>query len=83
MKNIRIFYLKIFIFLLVKFSVCLNRRVFVMEKKSNNQNKTYQCHQEEEQTNHDRQYTNLKQIHIQTSISFHKMLGLRSAFNVC
>ena len=30
MKNIRIFYLKIFIFLLVKFSVCFNRRVFVM-----------------------------------------------------
>ena len=30
MKNIRIFHLKIFIFLLVKFSVYLNRRVFVM-----------------------------------------------------
>ena len=30
MRNIRNFYLKIFIFLLVKFSVCLNRRVFVM-----------------------------------------------------
>ena len=30
MKNIRIFYLKIFIFLVVKFSVYLNRRVFVM-----------------------------------------------------
>ena len=30
MKNIRIFYLKIFIFLVVKFSVYLNRYVFVM-----------------------------------------------------
>ena len=30
MKNIRIFYLKIFIFLVVKFSMYLNRRVFVM-----------------------------------------------------
>ena len=30
MKNIRIFYLKIFIFFVVKFSVYLNRRVFVM-----------------------------------------------------
>ena len=30
MKNIRIFYLKIFIFLVVKFSVYLNRLVFVM-----------------------------------------------------
>ena len=30
MKNIRIFYLKIFIFLVVKFSVYLNRHVFVM-----------------------------------------------------
>ena len=29
-ENIRIFYLKIFIFLMVKFSVYLNRRVFVM-----------------------------------------------------
>ena len=29
-KNIRIFYLKIFIFLVVKFSVYLNRHVFVM-----------------------------------------------------
>ena len=32
MKNIRIFYLKIFIFLVVKFSVYLNRCVFVMER---------------------------------------------------
>ena len=31
MKNIRIFYLKIFLFLVVKFSIYLNRRVFVME----------------------------------------------------
>ena len=31
MKNIRIFSLKIFIFLVVKFSVYLNRRVFVMD----------------------------------------------------
>ena len=30
MKNIRLFYLKIFIFFVVKFSVYLNRRVFVM-----------------------------------------------------
>ena len=30
MKNIRIFYLKILIFLVVKLSVYLNRRVFVM-----------------------------------------------------
>ena len=30
MKNIRIFYLKIFIFV-VKFSLYLNRRVFVMQ----------------------------------------------------
>ena len=30
MKNIRTFYLKIFLFLVVKFSVYLNRRVFVM-----------------------------------------------------
>ena len=31
MKNIRIFYLKIFIFMVVKFSVYLNRHVFVMD----------------------------------------------------
>ena len=30
MKNIRIFYLKIFKFLVVKFSIYLNRRVFIM-----------------------------------------------------
>ena len=30
MKNIRNFYLKIFIFLVIKFSVYLNRHVFVM-----------------------------------------------------
>ena len=30
MKNIKKFYLKIFIFLVVKFSMYLNRRVFVM-----------------------------------------------------
>ena len=30
MKNIRVFYLKIFIFLVVKFSLYLNRHVFVM-----------------------------------------------------
>ena len=33
MKNIRIFYLKIFIFLVVKVSVYLNRHVFVMDHK--------------------------------------------------
>ena len=33
MKNIRIFYLKLFTFLVVKFSVYLNRRVFVMDYK--------------------------------------------------
>ena len=31
MKNIRVFYLKIFIFLVVKFSICLNSHVFVMK----------------------------------------------------
>ena len=31
MKNIRIFYLKICHFLVVKFSVYLNRRVFIMK----------------------------------------------------
>ena len=31
MKNIKFFYLKIFIFLMVKFSLYLNRRVFVMD----------------------------------------------------
>ena len=31
MKNTRIFYLEIFPFLLVKFSIYLNRRVFVMD----------------------------------------------------
>ena len=35
MKNIRIFYLKIFHFLVVKFSVHLNRHVFVMEYLDN------------------------------------------------
>ena len=30
MKNIRIFHLKKFPFLVVKFSICLKRRVFVM-----------------------------------------------------
>ena len=30
MKNIRVFYLKIFIFLVVKFTVYLNRHVFVI-----------------------------------------------------
>ena len=33
MKNIRIFYLEIFPFLVVKFSIYLNRRVFVMISK--------------------------------------------------
>ena len=33
MKNIRIFYLEIFPFLAVKFSIYLNRRVFVMSSK--------------------------------------------------
>ena len=33
MKNIRIFYLKIFIFFVMKFSVYLNRHVFVMRHK--------------------------------------------------
>ena len=32
MKNIRVFYLKIFHFLEVKFSIYLNRHVFVMQK---------------------------------------------------
>ena len=30
MKNVRIFYLKMFLFLVIKFSIYLNRRVFVM-----------------------------------------------------
>ena len=34
MKNIRFFYLKIFLFLVVKFSIYLNRCVFVMEQRS-------------------------------------------------
>ena len=34
MENIRIFYLKICHFLVVKFSVYLNRRVFVMKRNS-------------------------------------------------
>ena len=34
MKNIRVFYLKIFQFLEVKVSIYLNRRVFVMEFKA-------------------------------------------------
>ena len=32
MKNIRVFYLKILNFLVVKFSIHLNRRVFVMDQ---------------------------------------------------
>ena len=35
MKNIRIFYLKIFIFLVVKFSIYLKRRVFVVMEYEN------------------------------------------------
>ena len=35
MKNIRIFYLEIFPFLVVKFSIYLNRHVFVMYDKFN------------------------------------------------
>ena len=34
MKNIRFFYLKNFVFLEVKFSIYLNRRVFIMTKGS-------------------------------------------------
>ena len=34
MKNIRIFYLKIFPSLVVKFSIYLNRRVFVMFERA-------------------------------------------------
>ena len=40
MKNIRVFYLKIFRFLEVKFSIYLNRRVFVMISEPKRQ-KTY------------------------------------------
>ena len=44
MKNIRIFYLKISIFLVVKFSVYLNRRVFVMSVNSlNSDRNTIKC----------------------------------------
>ena len=41
MKNIRFFYLKIFIFLVVKFSMYLNRRVFVMRPKLHRQRQSY------------------------------------------
>ena len=34
MKNIRIFYLKIFHFVVVKFSIYLNRNVFVMNAQA-------------------------------------------------
>ena len=37
MKNIRIFYLKIFLFLVVKFSIYLNKRVFVMDPQKKNE----------------------------------------------
>ena len=43
MKNIRIFYLKNCHFLVVKFSVYLNRRVFVM-RSSSKQNITYKAY---------------------------------------
>ena len=36
MKNIRVFYLKIFNFLVVKVSIYLNRRVFVMNGPNTN-----------------------------------------------
>ena len=36
MKNIKIFYLKILLFLVVKFSIYLNRRVFVMHNRLEN-----------------------------------------------
>ena len=35
MKNVRIFYLKIFLFLVVKFSIYLNGRIFVMGRLHN------------------------------------------------
>ena len=37
MKNITVFYLKFFSFLDVKFSIYLNRRVFVMDSNADNQ----------------------------------------------
>ena len=40
MKNIRIIYLKIFIFLIIKFSVYFNRRVFIMVRLNNKYSKT-------------------------------------------
>ena len=39
MKNIRIFYLEFFPFLVVKFSIYLNRRVFVMIKRKSKHTK--------------------------------------------
>ena len=41
MKNIRVFYLNIFQFLEVKFSIYLNRRVFVMPSPSQRAHDVY------------------------------------------
>ena len=46
MKNIRIFYLKIFIFWVVKFSVYLNRHVFEMVSAADVDKKTETIHME-------------------------------------
>ena len=43
MKNIRVFYLKNFSFLEVKFSIYLNRRVFVMLKILLHDNSVENC----------------------------------------
>ena len=45
MKNIRIFYLKIFIFWVIKFSVYLNRYVFEMDFKIIYYSAGNQCYQ--------------------------------------
>ena len=38
MKTIRIFHMKVFIFLVIKFSIYLNRRVFVMVRSTTGSN---------------------------------------------
>ena len=52
MKNIRIFYLKMCHFLVVKFSVYLNRRVFVMTDNDKLQLLTCTKKEELQQRNH-------------------------------
>ena len=58
MKNIRIFYLKIFIFWVVKFSIYLNRHVFVM----------WNAYKIVEETR--RAHSHLGDMHIATTVIF-------------